>query len=142
MGTAYDPTIPRESPQRETERLADLKINLEPREDEAISRKLRKLMPELETKLVPHVKLAPKVYVRSMARLMSSDTIIKQGTMAILRDSQANEWDKCYFILKRYVPHTPLMLMIGHISIYTLHTLNVLFRSSTLPKPTSPLHPM
>jgi hypothetical protein len=36
---------------------------------------------------------------------MSSDNIIKQGTMAILRDSQANTWDKLYFILKRYVPH-------------------------------------
>jgi kinesin family protein 1 len=81
---------------------------LEPREDEAISRKLRKLMPELETKLVPHVKLAPQVYVPVMIRLMGSDTIIKEGTMAILRDSQANRWDKCYFILKRYVPLTPV----------------------------------
>jgi kinesin family protein 1 len=42
---------------------ANHQINLEPKEDEAISRKMRKLMPELETKLVPHVKLAPKVYV-------------------------------------------------------------------------------
>jgi kinesin family protein 1 len=30
-------------------------------DEEAISKKLRKLMPELETKLVPHVKLAPSV---------------------------------------------------------------------------------
>jgi len=65
-------------------------------------------MPELETKLVPHVKLAPKVYVHSMIRLISSDTIIKEGTMAILRDSQANKWDKCYFTLKRYVPSSPV----------------------------------
>jgi len=79
---------------------------LETREDGVISRKMRKLMPELETKLVPHVRLAPKVYVPIMTRLMGSDTIIKEGTMAILRDSQANRWDKCYFILKRYVPHT------------------------------------
>jgi kinesin family protein 1 len=101
--TAHEPTISRESPARRTE-VAKLQINLEPREDEAISRKLRKLMPELETKLVPHVKLSPKVYVSCMTRLMGSDTIIKEGTMAILRDSQANKWDKCYFILKRYVP--------------------------------------
>jgi kinesin family protein 1 len=68
-------------------------------------------MPELETKLVPHVKLAPKVYVSCMTRLMGSDTIIKEGTMAILRDSQANRWDKCYFILKRYVPPSQRTLM-------------------------------
>lgn len=42
----------------------DPQINLESKDDEAISRKLRKLMPELETKLVPHVKFAPKVYVQ------------------------------------------------------------------------------
>ena len=104
MGTAYESTIPRESPHRvRIERIADVQIKLESREDETITRKLRKLLPELETKLVPHVKLAPKVYVYRMTRLMSSDTIIKEGTMAILRDSQANKWDKCYFILKRFV---------------------------------------
>lgn len=107
MGTAHESTISRESPARGTD-VAKLQINLEPREDEEISRKLRKLMPELETKLVPHVKLAPKVYVHSMIRLISSDTIIKEGTMAILRDSQANKWDKCYFTLKRYVPSSPV----------------------------------
>jgi kinesin family protein 1 len=42
---------------------ADDQIDLERQsaDEEAVSKKLRKLMPELETKLVPHVKLAPSV---------------------------------------------------------------------------------
>ena len=39
-------------------------------------------------------------FVRSHPHL-NSDTVIKQGYLMILRDSQKNEWEKMYFELRR-----------------------------------------
>jgi len=54
--------------------------------------------------LCPMSNLFPKCMFTLAMVADISDNIIKQGTMAILRDSQANQWDKLYFVLKRYVP--------------------------------------
>lgn len=78
-------------------------------EEEILTRKLRKLLPDLEAKLLPHVRLQPKRCLLvcygpqdgATADRRDSDTVIKAGTMMILRDSQANEWSKAYFVLRR-----------------------------------------
>ncbi|WWD20715.1 hypothetical protein CI109_105191 [Kwoniella shandongensis] len=63
-------------------------------EEETVSKKLRKLLPDLEPKLVPTVKLVQRV-----------DTVIKSGHLMLLRDSQADEWEKLFFALRRPYLH-------------------------------------
>jgi hypothetical protein len=58
--------------------------------EEAVARKMRRLLPDLEPKLVPTVKQLPR-----------SESVIRSGVLMLLRDSQANQWDKLHFVLRR-----------------------------------------
>jgi kinesin family protein 1 len=60
--------------------------------EEAVARKMRRLLPDLEPKLVPTVKQLPR-----------SESVIRSGVLMLLRDSQANQWDKLHFVLRRWV---------------------------------------
>ncbi|WVO17419.1 hypothetical protein L204_105111 [Cryptococcus depauperatus] len=64
-------------------------IKKESPEEEAVSAKLRKLLPDLEPKPVPIVTLQPIV-----------KNIIKSGNLNLLRNSQADTWEKLFFVLK------------------------------------------
>ncbi|WRT70718.1 uncharacterized protein IL334_007716 [Kwoniella shivajii] len=72
--------------------LIDLKC--ESPEQEAVAKKLRRMIPDLKPKLSPTVKLQPRV-----------ETITKHGAVMLLRDSQKNEWAKRYFVLRRPFLH-------------------------------------
>ncbi|ODN82908.1 hypothetical protein L202_01159 [Cryptococcus amylolentus CBS 6039] len=63
-------------------------------EEEAVARKLRKLLPDLETKPVPTVKLQPNI-----------DNVIKYGPLLLLRDSTSDRWEKLHFVLRRPYLH-------------------------------------
>nr|XP_019007917.1 kinesin [Kwoniella pini CBS 10737]OCF46698.1 kinesin [Kwoniella pini CBS 10737] len=78
----------------EMDRRINIDIKRESPEEEAMSKKLRTLLPELEPKLVPTVKLQPQV-----------ETVIKSGNLMLLRDSQNNQWLKLMFILRRPYLH-------------------------------------
>ncbi|WVQ70657.1 hypothetical protein IAR50_000179 [Cryptococcus sp. DSM 104548] len=69
-------------------------ITKETLEEEVMSRKLRKLLPDLETKPVPTVKLQPRV-----------DNVIKYGSLQLLRDSTSDRWEKLHFVLRRPYLH-------------------------------------
>ncbi|WVW80817.1 hypothetical protein I302_102806 [Kwoniella bestiolae CBS 10118] len=71
-----------------------INVKRESPEEEAVARKLRRMLPDLEPKLVPTVKLQPKV-----------ETIIKSGALMLLRDSQNNQWTKLIFVLRRPYLH-------------------------------------
>lgn len=60
--------------------------------EEAVARKMRRLLPDLEPKLVPTVKQLPR-----------SESVIRSGVLMLLRNSQANQWDKLHFVLRRWV---------------------------------------
>lgn len=59
-------------------------------EQAAVAKKFRKMIPDLEPKLIPTVK-----------QVALTHTVTKQGTMMLLRDSQANQWEKLHFVLRR-----------------------------------------
>ncbi|RXK41996.1 kinesin [Tremella mesenterica] len=69
-----------------------IKINLykDTAEEMAIAKKYRKMIPELEPKLVPSVK-----------QVTLTQNIIKSGPMMLLRDSQKDHWEKLVFLLRR-----------------------------------------
>ncbi|AAW41182.2 kinesin, putative [Cryptococcus deneoformans JEC21] len=67
----------------------EIDVKRESLEEEAISRKLRKLLPDLEPKPVPTVKLQRRI-----------DNVIKSGHLMLLRDSQADQWEKIFFVLR------------------------------------------
>lgn len=75
--------------QKAIENRVEIDVKRESVEEEAISRKLRKLLPDLEPKPVPTVKLQRRV-----------DNVIKYGHLLLLRDSQADQWDKVFFVLR------------------------------------------
>ncbi|WWD07311.1 hypothetical protein V865_005409 [Kwoniella europaea PYCC6329] len=71
-----------------------INVKRETPEEEAVARKLRKLLPDLKPKLVPTVNIQPKV-----------ETVIKSGPLMLLRDSQNNQWSKLIFVLRRPYLH-------------------------------------
>ncbi|WVQ85942.1 hypothetical protein IAT38_008110 [Cryptococcus sp. DSM 104549] len=80
--------------QKEMDTRIKIDIKRESAEEEAVSRKLRQLLPDLEPKLVPTVRLQPRI-----------ETVIKNGPLMLLRDSQANVWEKLVFVLRRPYLH-------------------------------------
>ncbi|KAK8850532.1 hypothetical protein IAR55_004450 [Kwoniella newhampshirensis] len=83
-------------------------------EEEAVAKNFRKLLPELEPKLVPTVKSEVKV-----------DNVVKSGPLKLLRDSQANEWEKLDFVLRRpylYIHENPNEREIQIINLTKAHT--------------------
>ncbi|WVO20454.1 uncharacterized protein IAS62_001751 [Cryptococcus decagattii] len=71
------------------ENRVEIDVKKESVEEEAISRKLRKLLPDLEPRPVPTVKLQRRV-----------DNVIKSGNLVLLRDSQADQWEKTFIVLR------------------------------------------
>ncbi|OCF33654.1 kinesin [Kwoniella heveanensis BCC8398] len=79
---------------KEMEHRVIIDVHRETAEEEAVSRRLRQLIPDLEPKLVPTVTLQRKV-----------DNIVKSGYLMLLKDSQANVWAKLLFVLRRPYLH-------------------------------------
>nr|XP_019000355.1 kinesin [Kwoniella mangroviensis CBS 8507]OCF63816.1 kinesin [Kwoniella mangroviensis CBS 8507] len=71
-----------------------INVKKETPEEEAVARKLRQLLPDLEPKLVPTVNIQPKF-----------ETVIRTGPLTLLRDSQNNQWSKLIFVLRRPYLH-------------------------------------
>ncbi|WVF68191.1 hypothetical protein IAT40_002956 [Kwoniella sp. CBS 6097] len=80
--------------QKEMDHRVVIDVHRETAEEEAVSRKLRKLIPDLEPKLIPTVTLQRKV-----------GNVVKSGNLMLLKDSQANVWAKFLFVLKRPYLH-------------------------------------
>ncbi|WVQ95660.1 hypothetical protein IAU59_002758 [Kwoniella sp. CBS 9459] len=80
--------------QKEMDHRIAIDVHRETVEEEAVSRKIRQMIPDLEPKLVPAVKLQPK-----------RDHVVKSGNLMLLKDSQANAWSKLLFVLRRPYLH-------------------------------------
>nr|XP_018259742.1 kinesin [Kwoniella dejecticola CBS 10117]OBR81900.1 kinesin [Kwoniella dejecticola CBS 10117] len=78
----------------ELDQRVNIDVGKESPEEEAMSRKMRMLLPDLQPKLVPTVKLLPKV-----------ETVIKSGSLMVLRDPQNDQWVKMIFVLRRPYLH-------------------------------------
>lgn len=76
--------------QKEMEHRVRVDLRRRSEEEENALKKLRAIVPDLAPKLVPTVKAVHRV-----------DHVTKQGTLMWLRDSQANEWEKTHFVLRR-----------------------------------------
>ena len=76
--------------QKEMDHRVKVDLRRRTEEEENALRKLRAIVPDLAPRLVPTVKAVKRV-----------EHVIRQGSLMWLRDSQANEWEKRHFVLRR-----------------------------------------